>query len=107
MLQVLGLSNENSHQQAGAYNLLATREWMLLVPRSLESFESIPVNSLGFAGTLAVRSQEQIQILIEQGPMTVLKNVAVPTALPSLEGRAFRPIPQEFQNLSRAELNAC
>lgn len=83
MLQVLGLSSESSHQQAGAYNLLATREWMLLVPRSLESFESIPVNSLGFAGTLAVRSEEQIQILIEQGPMTVLKNVALPNAFPA------------------------
>lgn len=83
MLKVLGLSNESSHQQAGAYNLLATREWMLLVPRSLESFESIPVNSLGFAGTLAVRSEEQIKILIEQGPMTVLKNVALPTEFPA------------------------
>jgi ATP adenylyltransferase len=82
LLDALGLMSgeqENSHRPLGAYNLLATREWMLIVPRSLESFESIPVNSLGFAGTLAVRSEQQMKFLVEQGPMTVLKNVAVPT----------------------------
>jgi ATP adenylyltransferase len=84
LLQAVGLLGDtkgNSSQQKGAYNLLATRQWMLLVPRSLEYFESIPVNSLGFAGTLAVRSEQQMKILKEQGPMTVLRSVAVPTAL--------------------------
>lgn len=80
MLRTLSLMSENSSRQSGAYNLLATRQWMMVVPRSLESFESIPVNSLGFAGTLVVRSQQQMKILVEHGPMTVLKNVAVPTA---------------------------
>ncbi len=61
------------------YNLLATREWMLIVPRSQEEFESISVNSLGFAGALLVRNQEQMQILKDQGPMNILKNVAIPT----------------------------
>jgi sulfate adenylyltransferase (ADP) / ATP adenylyltransferase len=60
-----------------AYNLLATREWMLLVLRSQESFESISVNSLGFAGTLLVRNQEQMQVLKACGPMELLKQVAV------------------------------
>jgi len=81
MLQALGLISESSNRPSGAYNLLATRQWMLLVPRSLESFESIPVNSLGFAGTLAVRSEQQLKSLVEHGPMTVLTNVAVPTAI--------------------------
>lgn len=67
---------ESSYQQAGAYNLLATREWMLIIPRSRESFESIPVNSLGFAGTLFVRNEQQLKLLQEYGPMTVLRNVA-------------------------------
>lgn len=80
MLQALGLISENSNSLGGAYNLLATREWMLIVPRYLEYFESIPVNSLGFAGTLAVRSFEQLKILVEHGPMTILKNVAVPNS---------------------------
>lgn len=63
----------------GAYNLMTTRQWMLLVPRTVECFESISVNSLGFAGTLVVRSEQQMQILKAVGPMTVLSRVAVPT----------------------------
>ncbi len=81
LLRVVGLEDgkENSNnKQSDPYNLLVTREWMLLVPRSQESFESIPVNSLGFAGSLFVRNQEQMQILKHHGPMDVLKNVAIP-----------------------------
>ncbi|BAZ30465.1 Ap4A phosphorylase II [Cylindrospermum sp. NIES-4074] len=63
-------------QPSGAYNLLATREWMLIVLRSHEEFESISVNSLGFAGALLVRNQQQMQLLKDYGPMTILKNVA-------------------------------
>jgi sulfate adenylyltransferase (ADP) / ATP adenylyltransferase len=69
-----------SNIQSGAYNLLATREWMLLVARSRESFESISVNALGFAGALLVRDQQQMQILKDCGPMNLLKQVAVPDA---------------------------
>jgi sulfate adenylyltransferase (ADP) / ATP adenylyltransferase len=64
-------------RQLGAYNLLATREWMLIVPRSQEYFQSISVNSLGFAGALLVRNAAEMQLLKTEGPMTILKNVAV------------------------------
>jgi len=65
--------------QAGdAYNLLATRDWILMVPRSQDSFASISVNSLGFAGSLFVRDEEQMQILKDQQPMTILTQVAMP-----------------------------
>jgi sulfate adenylyltransferase (ADP) / ATP adenylyltransferase len=64
--------------QSGAYNLLATREWMLIVPRSQEAFATIPVNSLGFAGTLLVRNAEQMQILKEKGPLNILSQVGFP-----------------------------
>jgi ATP adenylyltransferase len=75
-------TQESDARQKGAYNLLATRQWMLLVPRALDSFSEIPVNSLGFAGTLVVRNEQQIKILLDHGPMTVLKNVTVPPAQP-------------------------
>jgi ATP adenylyltransferase len=64
-------------RQLGAYNMLATREWMLIVPRSQEHFQSISVNSLGFAGALLVRNAAEMEILKTQGPMTILKNVAL------------------------------
>jgi sulfate adenylyltransferase (ADP) / ATP adenylyltransferase len=76
LLHAVGLQSSDG-RQGGAYNLLATREWMLIVPRSQESFESISINSLGFAGALLVRNQQQMQILKDYGAMNVLRDVAV------------------------------
>jgi ATP adenylyltransferase len=78
LLSAVGLRAVEDNRQSGAYNFLATREWMLIVPRSQEDFASISVNSLGFAGGLLVRNEEQMQLIKKQGPMTILKNVAVP-----------------------------
>ncbi|MBC6473530.1 MAG: phosphorylase [Hormoscilla sp. GM102CHS1] len=77
LLAAVGLE-VTGNRQSGAYNFLATREWMLVVPRSGEDFQSISVNSLGFAGALLVRNQQQMQILKDSGPMTVLSTVAQP-----------------------------
>ena len=76
LLQAVGMSIT---QQPKAYNLLATREWMLIVPRSQESFRSISVNSLGFAGTLLARDRQQLKLLKEAKPLTVLTQVAFPS----------------------------
>lgn len=81
LLQSINLQDDerfSRDRQSGAYNLLATREWMLLVARSRESFESISVNALGFAGALLVRDRQQMQILKDCGPMNLLQQVAVP-----------------------------
>jgi ATP adenylyltransferase len=64
--------------QSGAYNLLFTREWMLIVPRKQEEFEKISVNSLGFAGALLVKNQQQMQLLKNINPINLLNNVAFP-----------------------------
>ena len=71
----LGCNLQNS-PRIFPYNLLMTREWMVLVCRSQEHYQSIPVNSLGFAGSLLVKNQDQLALLKSLGPMTVLKNVA-------------------------------
>jgi ATP adenylyltransferase len=63
--------------QSAPYCLLITRQWMLLVPRTSEFFESISINSLGFAGSLLVFNKEQMSLLKKEGPMKVLKSVAV------------------------------
>ncbi|MGA7952181.1 MAG: Ap4A phosphorylase II, partial [Gloeobacterales cyanobacterium] len=79
LLQAVGLSNSRpGNRQSGAYNLLVTRRWMLLIPRSQEDFESISVNSLGFAGALLVRNEQQLERLKNYGPLNVLKSVALP-----------------------------
>lgn len=63
-------------REPGAYNLLITREWMLVVPRSRKSSCGIEVNALGFAGALFVRSAAQLSSLRERGPMQLLLDVS-------------------------------
>lgn len=78
LLQQVGLNPQPTNPlQARPYNLLATRDWMLVVPRSQEEFHGISVNSLGFAGALLVRNQAQLDLLKQKGPMTVLQQVAI------------------------------
>jgi ATP adenylyltransferase len=60
----------------GPYNLLATREWLLVVPRTREHFASISVNALGFAGSFYVRDRAELALLRERGPLEVLRAVA-------------------------------
>lgn len=62
----------------GPYNLLLTRRWMLAIPRRQEKYQGISVNSLGFAGSLLVKNDEQRQLLLQLGPMNLLRAVAHP-----------------------------
>ena len=88
MLAACGLHEESANdggraanepeRQLGPYNLLVTRGWMLLVPRTREHFGTISVNALGFAGSLFVRDETEMDALRAAGPMSVLRAVAVP-----------------------------
>lgn len=60
------------------YNLLVTRRFMLLIPRSQERFEAVSVNSLGFAGSFFVASEERAEVIRRAGPLAVLKHVTYP-----------------------------
>lgn len=62
------------------YNLLVTREWMLLVPRSRGQVDGIPLNALGYAGALMVRTAEQRTELLERGPWWLLTAAGEPPA---------------------------
>lgn len=78
MLKRAGLNpstGERIARQSAPYNLLLTRRWMLLVPRSKESYERISVNALGFAGSLFVRNQLEMGTVKRLGPMEILKAV--------------------------------
>ena len=60
------------------YNLLATRDWMLLVPRACAASFGINVNAMGFSGSLLVKTPEQLQHVQAQGPLSVLQQVTMP-----------------------------
>lgn len=64
--------------QTGAYNLLMTRRWMMLIPRSQEDYQSIPINALGFAGSFLVKNAEQMARLKQLKPLNLLSAVGLP-----------------------------
>lgn len=60
----------------GAWNLLATRELVWVVPRSRERSGPVGVNALGFAGLLLAADDEQAAFIRAHGPLAVLADVA-------------------------------
>jgi ATP adenylyltransferase len=78
LLRAAGLAVDataGSHMPTAPYNLLVTRNWMLLVPRSQECFEGISINALGFAGAFLVKDRQQLETLRTLGPVTALQSV--------------------------------
>lgn len=75
LLAAVDIKKDINGRQSAPYNLLLTRRWMWLVPRTREFFDSISVNALGFAGSLFVRNAKQIDLLRQAGPMEVLRFV--------------------------------
>lgn len=78
LLHAVGLTVEaapGSHAPAAPYNLLVTRKWALLVPRSQECVEDISINALGFAGAFLVNDRRRFEALRRIGPLTALQQV--------------------------------
>lgn len=81
LMRAAGLSvqaSPGSHAFTGAYHLLATRKWLLLIPRAQERVEDLAVEAPAFAGVFLVRSAAQLAALKRHGPLTVLRHVAFP-----------------------------
>lgn len=74
LLRAVGLPPHGVHQP-GPYNLLATREWLWLVPRGRATCRGIGVNALGFAGTLLVPDDAHLATLKRLGPASCLRAV--------------------------------
>jgi ATP adenylyltransferase len=70
------------------YNLLVTRDWMMVVPRQAEDHEGVVVNSFGFFGALLVRDQEQLDWVIGHGAMRLLAKVGFPNERWEIPGDA-------------------
>jgi len=83
LLHAVGIERSDDERQTRPYNLLATREWILVVPRSQEAYaasaaEGINVHALGYAGSLMVWDEEGLRVVREQGPLAILTAVGVP-----------------------------
>lgn len=78
LVTATGLDTDSA-PHAGApgppYNLVVLRDWMMLVPRTRETFCTITVNSLGVAGALLVKDEERLRLLQRRGPAAALRYV--------------------------------
>lgn len=76
--QALDHFDNNDHSLA--YNLLLTRSYLMITLREHDSYHHdrgiIGINSLGFLGTLAFKTQADIDFAIKIGPLELLKGVA-------------------------------
>lgn len=61
------------------YNLLLTRRWLMVVPRSRENWEGdgarLSINALGFAGSVFLRQPEQLEAVQRAGVLNILASV--------------------------------
>lgn len=64
-------------RQPVPYNLLATRRWLWLVPRTTAGWLGLPVNALGYAGALIAQDEDAFQRLVETGPLELLADCAM------------------------------
>ncbi|TPX42524.1 hypothetical protein SeLEV6574_g05556 [Synchytrium endobioticum] len=66
-----------------SYNLVLTTRWMLIVPRRMEMWNGISVNSVGFAGMVFLKKQEDFEQVQQKGMMNLLKELTFPRHLES------------------------
>jgi ATP adenylyltransferase len=66
-----------------SYNVIMTLEHMHLIPRRSDTYavaetgRRIGVNSLGFAGHLLAKSQDELEAVTSEGILNILKGVAL------------------------------
>jgi ATP adenylyltransferase len=79
LLAAVGLSRRPGQTtQAGPYNLLMTRRWMLVIPRRHDDWRGCSVNALGFAGSLLARDQQELDRIRAAGPLALLAHTGTP-----------------------------
>ncbi len=62
----------------GPYNLLLTRDFMLIVPRAREFHQGVSINSMGYAGSMFVRDRDQLARVLTMKPLNFLQVVGFP-----------------------------
>ena len=63
-----------------SYNVLLTKDFIVLVPRRQENVGSVAINALGFAGTILVNSKAGLDYIHEQDPVNILEAAGCPWA---------------------------
>ena len=78
LMESLGIRSartEGMFWQPIAYNLLLTRRWILLIPRTARCAQDICIDGLSFAGFLMVQNKKEHKQAASTGPMEMLRTV--------------------------------
>lgn len=87
MLKEMGIAaieRDGREYQSRPYNLLLTRRWLMLVPRTREHFDEISINAMGFAGSLFVLDEMGLEEIRRAGPVAVLQAVSSSLCCPGM-----------------------
>jgi ATP adenylyltransferase len=71
-LELIPADNSHHTPHPNPYNLLCTREWMMVIPRSCEFYADVSLNALGFAGCFFVRNDREFSALQHIDPLDIL-----------------------------------
>ena len=70
------VTSEAADDKPAPYNLLMTREFLMIVPRRAECVEEMSINAMGFMGSLFVRDKAQLDRIVTHGIIRALQNAA-------------------------------
>lgn len=72
-----------NEKQQFPYNLLITREWMMVIPRRLEFYQTISLNAMAFIGSFFVMNEQEHNLLKTSSPLSILEHVTFKNENPS------------------------
>ena len=79
------------HAYDVSYNLLVTKHFLFIALREVEAVKedskTVTVNSLGFAGTHAVKREEDLELVNKYGPIGILDKVSLSVDPPAGGGQ--------------------
>ncbi|EHA1079738.1 phosphorylase [Photobacterium damselae] len=69
--------SEENNNKCKPYNILLTRHWMLVIPRSRNCIEDIFANGMNYSGRFLVKNAEQLEWLKTHGLLNLLQACAI------------------------------
>jgi len=60
-----------------SYNTIATKQFIMVVPRSKEGSGPLSCNAMAFAGSFFVRGTDELAFIKEKGPFKILQDVGI------------------------------
>lgn len=58
------------------YNLMASRDWLIVTPRATETVDGLSLSALSYSGLIGLRTPDQIETVRRIGPFSMLEQAA-------------------------------